>query len=114
MKVTKGKNGLPVYELGFALEGLVDDPNLPIDFQVPIPPVTHVKFLRDYLTTDDLITVVEVCGDVEQLATSTALQFKVVRALLPRMTDLPAELVGIIRAEDFKELVQVMAPFLKI
>lgn len=108
MKVTKGKNGLPVYELGFAIEGLTDEMDDPID------PVTHVQFLRDYLTTDDLITVVETCGDVKQLATSTALQFKVVRALLPRMTDLPAELVGIIRAEDFKELVQVMAPFLKI
>ena len=108
MKVTKGKNGLPVYELGFALEGMMDE------FDEPLPSVTHVKFLRDYLTTDDLITVVETCGDVSKLATSTALQFKVVRALLPRMTDLPAELVGIIRAEDFKELVQVMAPFLKI
>ena len=108
MKVTKGKNGLPVYELGFAIEGLTDE------FGDSLPAVTHVTFLRDYLTTDDLITVVEVCGDVSKLATDTAMQFKVVRALLPRMTDLPAELVGIIRAKDFQELVQVMAPFLVI
>lgn len=112
--ITKGKNGLPVYELGFALEGLVDDPSLPVDFQVPIPAVTHVQFLRDYLTTDDLITVVETCGDVSKLATSTAMQFKVVKALLPRMTSLTPEQAGMMRAKDFQELVQVMAPFLVI
>ena len=106
--ITKGSNGLPVYELGFALEGMVDE------FDDPIPPVTHVQFLRDYLTTDDLITVVETCGDVSKLATSTAMQFKVVKALLPRMTSLTPEQAGMMRAKDFQELVQVMAPFLVI
>lgn len=106
--ITKGANGLPVYELGFALEGMMDE------FDEPLPSVTHVKFLRDYLTTDDLITVVETCGDVSKLATSTAMQFKVVKALLPRMTSLTPEQAGMMRAKDFQELVQVMAPFLVI
>ena len=106
--ITKGSNGLPVYELGFALEGMVDE------FDDPIPPVTHVKFVRDYLTTDDLITVVEACGDVSKLATDVSVQFKVVKALLPRMTTLTIEQVGIMRAKDFQALVQVMAPFLVI
>lgn len=106
--ITKGKNGLPVYELGFALEGMTDE------FGDELPAVTHVQFLRDYLTTDDLITVVETCGDVSKLATSTAMQFKVVKALLPRMTSLTEDQAGMMRAKDFQELVQVMAPFLVI
>lgn len=95
-----------VYELSYALEGLVDV------HRDPLPPITHVTFQRDYLTADDMIVMVEVVGDMSDIETSTVKQAKLARALLPRMTDLSDEASGMIKASDFVNLVGIMAPFL--
>ncbi len=106
----KNKKGLPIYELSMALEGRVDE------FDDPIPDVTHVEFLRDYMTAGDFQVILQIIGDrdVTEALEDQGVLMGVVMALLPRMTTLTAEEASMIHARDFMSLVEVVSPFLSL
>jgi len=104
---------LPCIELHVAVDGERCEKagNL---HDVELRQVTHVQFLRDSLTFDDLIVLMQAVGDLSDLAESPVKALQVVRVLLPRMTNLTDKQVGALAAKDALHMVEVMTPFLDL
>lgn len=104
---------LPCIELHVAVDGERCEKagNL---HDVELRQVTHVQFLRDSLTFDDLIVLIEAVGDFNDLEDNPVKALRAIRVLLPRMTNLTDSQAGALSAKDAMALVEVMTPFLDI
>ena len=98
---------LPVYELKFALEGLVDV------HRDPLPAITHVEFEREHLIATDIQAIMHIAGSSKALAEDEAVHIDCVVELLGTMTNLTPEHVKILHARDFMNLLELVSPFLQ-